>query len=143
VGFCHDLMNDYTKMFTSSEPPFHPYHQTIAAKYQDVGISENMRFCHLRIFEKAYVVFTAFQEIGRDMRCSLCGPDPQVVIADGVSISFSSHRVESLRPLQSPTIDNRKQAWIHLRKTVTGSTCFTGSVQLRKQPTYCSRFARV
>jgi hypothetical protein len=129
VGFCHDLMNDYTKMFTSSETPFHPYHQTIAARYEDVGISENMGFCHLGIFEKAYFAFTALQEIGSDMRCSLCGPDPQVVIADGVSISFSSHRVESLRP---PTIDHREQAWIRLRKTATRSTCFTGSVQLRK-----------
>jgi hypothetical protein len=48
-------------------------------------------FCVNEIFESAWLVFVHLQEIESNMQCSLCGPYPKVVIADGISVSFPNH----------------------------------------------------
>ena len=68
-------------------------------------------------------------QIESSMQCSRCGPNPKVVIADGISVSFPNHhRTESLR---LPTELNKEHAWVHLRKSATKSISFIGPTKSR------------
>jgi hypothetical protein len=88
-----------------------------------------MEFCSNEIFEFAWFAFFWIQEIQSPMQCSICGPDPKVVIADDISVSFPSHhRTENLRP---PTMPNREQVLMRLRKNATKSTCFIEPPKVR------------
>ena len=62
------------------------------------------------------------------MQCSQCGEDPAIVIADGISVSFSWHRVESLRP---PTVSDKLKALARLPWQGTKATCFIGPHKMR------------
>lgn len=58
------------------------------------------------------------------MRCSQCDDNPEVVIADSVSISLPSYqRMETLR---SPTVHDKAHAWVRLHEIATKLTGFTG-----------------
>jgi len=63
------------------------------------------------------------------MQCPICGPNPAVIIADGVAVSFPSHRVESLEP---PIISSKDKAWVRLKRTTMKLTSFPGPANLRK-----------
>jgi hypothetical protein len=128
VGFTHHLLNLYTSLLTHSETPFNAYYQTIKDHYfcheSPIGLCDN------ETFEYAWFAFIRLQKIESNMRCSQCGDDPKVVIADGVCISFPSHhRTETLRP---PTVYDKTHAWTRLQKTATRSTTFIGPVTLRR-----------
>jgi len=122
VGFSHQLLNQYTSHFTHSETPFNAFYRTIEDEYLNNGSPVN--FCDGDVFEYAWLAFARLQEIQSNMQCSLCGPHPKVVIADGISVSFPGHhRTDSLRP---PTTSDKNHAWVRLRKTATRSTSFIG-----------------
>ena len=127
MGFSHQLLNQYTSHLTHSETPFNAFYRTIEDEY--LSNESPVNFCDDDIFEYAWLAFARLQEIESNMQCSLCGPHPKVVIADGISVSFPSHhRTDSLRP---PTISDKTHAWVRLRKTATRSTSFIGPKQNR------------
>src|SRR5436309_468022 len=63
------------------------------------------------------------------MQCPICGPNPAVIIADGVVVSFPSHRVESLEP---PIISSKDKAWVQLKRMTMKLTSFPDLTNLRK-----------
>jgi hypothetical protein len=128
VGFTHQLLNNYTSHFTYSETPFNAYYRTIQEEY--LNSQSPIVFCDDETFEYAWFAFIRLQKIQSDMRCSQCGDNPKVVIADGISVSFPGHhRTETLRP---PTVHDKTYAWVRLRKTATRSTSFIGSNTTRR-----------
>ena len=127
VAFSHQLLNSYISQFTHSETPFNAFHLSIQDEY--LNAPSPVEFCDDEIFEYAWFAFIRLQEIESSMQCSRCGPNPKVVIADGISVSFPSHhRTESLRP---PTEPNKEHAWVRLRKSATKSTSFIGPAKSR------------
>ena len=127
VGFSHQLLNQYSSHLTNSETPFNAFYRTIIDEY--LSNESPVKFCDDDVFEYAWLAFARLQEIQSNMQCSLCGPHPKVVIADGISVSFPSHhRTDALRP---PTVCDKTHAWVRLRKSATKSTCFIGPVKIR------------
>jgi hypothetical protein len=126
-GFTHDLMNHYTKVFTSSETPFFPFHQSLLSLYEDT--ESPVPFCTVTVFQGAYFSFMRLQEIESNMRCPLCGTNPETVIADGVSISFAREDSKNLEP---PSMYDKTIAHVRCQKTLPRSACFAGPVTLGK-----------
>jgi len=128
-AFSHELMNSYTSHFTTSETPFYAFYQTIVNAY----LCENsvISFCSERIFLCAWFAFVRLQTISSDMQCSQCGPNPAVVIADGISVSFpKQHRLAALQP---PTVSDKSKAYVKLLRKPAKATCFVGPQKLRKR----------
>jgi CxC4 like cysteine cluster associated with KDZ transposases len=120
-------MNSYTSHFTLSETPIHAFFQTIKRAYV---VEQCGPFCSERTFLSAWFAFVRLQEIGSNMQCQQCGPEPSIIIADGISVSFPKHRVETLCP---PTVANKATDLIRIRSRTTKSTCFIGPFTLRTQ----------
>jgi len=126
IGFSHDLLDLYTHSFTTSETPFHAFHQTIRGLYE--RNQSPMPACSQRAFLCAWFAYVRLQQIGSNMQCSQCGPNPPTVIADGISISFAKHRIQSLCP---PTESDKLKAWVKLPRRSPKTTCFTGPRTIR------------
>ena len=127
-AFSHELMNNYTAQFTTSITPFFAFHQTILNTYLCEESPEP--FVSLHVFCSAWFAFIRLQKLETNMQCSRCGPNPQIVIADGVSISFPRHRVAGLRP---PTSTDRSTALVRIRKRKTLQTSYQGPYKARLQ----------
>jgi hypothetical protein len=127
-AFSHELMNNYTAQFTTSITPFFAFHQTILNTY--LCEESPKPFVSLHVFCSAWFAFIRLQKLETNMQCSRCGPNPQIVIADGVSISFPRHRVAGLRP---PTSTDRSTALVRIRKRKTLQTSYQGSYKARLQ----------
>jgi hypothetical protein len=127
-AFSHELMNNYTSQFTTSITPFFAFHQTVVNTYLCEESPEP--FVSLYIFCSAWFAFTRLQQLSTNMQCSRCGPNPQIVIADGVSISFPKHRVSGLHP---PTWRDSSTALVRLPKQQPRQTCYLGPYRVRLQ----------
>jgi hypothetical protein len=127
-AFSHELMNSYTAQFTSSITPFFAFHQTIVNNYLCEESPEP--FVSLGVFCSAWFGFIRLQQLQTNMQCSRCGPNPPIVIADGVSISFPKHKVSGLRP---PTWRDSSVALVRTRKQHTRQTCYLGPIRARHQ----------
>ena len=99
VLFTHDLLDDYTAAFTSSETPFVAWVNLLQKRY--VRYSSPLSFAHEAVFRAAWFAYSSLQCLESDMRCPSCGPSPDDVIWDGVSLSF--HRKHILSSLRPPT----------------------------------------
>ena len=129
IGFTHQVLNQYTSHLTRSETPFNAFYGTIQDEY--LCNESPVTFCVNEIFESAWLAFVRLQKIESNMQCSLCGPHPKVVIADGISVSFPNHhRTDTLHP---PTVSDKTHAWVKLKRTPTRSTSFIGPVQNRNK----------
>jgi hypothetical protein len=62
------------------------------------------------------------------MECSICGKNPAIIIADGVSISFPRHKVINLKP---PTVSDKTIACVKLPAKSIKQTCFVGNKKHR------------
>jgi hypothetical protein len=125
IAFSHELMNSYTSHFTTSETPIYSFHQTVMNAYLN---DDSSPFCSIQTFLSAWFAFARLQVLESDMECIQCGPSPQIVIADGISVAFAKRRLEGLRP---PTCSDMP-AHVKLPKTNLKATCFTGSAKVRK-----------
>ena len=102
VLFTHDLLDDYTASFTSSETPFSAWVSVMRKRYA----RSSLPFCHDAIFRNAWFSYSRLQQLDGDMKCPKCGPAPEDVIWDGVSLSF--HRKHLLPSLCPPTTVHEK-----------------------------------
>lgn len=126
IAFSHELMHSYTSQFTTSETPIYAFHQTTINTY--LNEHSPTALCSLRTFVIAYFAFARLLQIDSNMECVQCGPNPPIVVADGISVSFPKHRVESLKP---PTVTDRSKACVRLPRQSTKSTCFIGPHKIR------------
>jgi CxC4 like cysteine cluster associated with KDZ transposases len=131
MGFSHELFNSFTSQFTTSETPMYAYHQTVLNTYSSED--SPVPLCGLRTFVLAYFAFIRLQRIGSPMECLQCGPNPAIVIADGISVSLPKQRAGNLRP---PTRSDRSKGHIQLPKSLPKATCFLGAhkilIKIRK-----------
>ena len=121
-------MNNYTAQFTTSITPFFASHQTILNTYLYEESPEP--FVSLPISCSAWFAFIRLQKLETYMQCSHCGPNLQIVIADGVSVSFPRHRIASLR---SSISTDRSTTLVRIRERKTLQTSYQGSYRVRLQ----------
>lgn len=103
-GFTHELLNEYTSFFTSTIVPFSSFVTSRHRAYTD-SLSP-LPFCSTETFTRVWFAFAELQALDSGMQCVSCGKHPEVVIADGVSIAYSSSKfVQGLLPpsATSPT----------------------------------------
>jgi len=126
LAFSYELFDSLTSQFTTSETPLYAYHQTVRNTY--ISEESPILLCTLRTFVVAYFAYIRLQRIASRMQCLQCGPNPRIVIADGIAVSFPKHRIHSLRP---PTLSDRSKALVRIPPHATRATCFIGPNKIR------------
>lgn len=113
----HELLDEYTSAFTSSETPFIAWVRHISRRYDD----DNLVFMGPDLFRNVWFAYVSIQEFSNDMVCAVCGPTPDTVIWDGITAAFNKkHLKDSIRP---PTT-------IHPSSITRGSTRYRPKQQL-------------
>ncbi|KAF6765754.1 hypothetical protein DFP72DRAFT_798093 [Ephemerocybe angulata] len=103
----HELLNEYTSAYTSSETPFIAWTIQLSRRYDNY----NTRFMGPDLFRAVWFSFAYLQKFDEDMACTTCGPAPETVIWDGITLSFGKeHLTSSLRPptFKHPESQERK-----------------------------------
>ncbi|KAK7685317.1 hypothetical protein QCA50_011680 [Cerrena zonata] len=97
--FSHQLLNAYINMYTASETPFSAFCLNVRRWYQDSGT--NTSFCSDETFVRVWFAYVRLLDIDSKMTCPKCGPNPDVIIVDGVSLS--THVSKLTKHIQPPT----------------------------------------
>jgi len=96
-GFTHELLNEYTSLFTSATVPFSAFVNSRHRAYAE--LLSPLPFCSTETFTHVWFTFTKLQALDSGMQCISCGKHPEIVIADGVSIAYSSSKfIQGLLP---------------------------------------------
>ncbi|KAF6755499.1 hypothetical protein DFP72DRAFT_811750 [Ephemerocybe angulata] len=94
----HELLDDYTSAYTSSETPFIAFTVQVSRRYGNY----DTKFMGADLFRAVWFSFAFLQAFEDDMACKTCGPTPETVIWDGITLAFGKqHLTNSLRP---PTV---------------------------------------
>lgn len=97
ILLAHDLLDEYTSAYTSSETPFVAWVTVVARRYE--VYSSEKSFLSEEMFRAIWFSYARLQQLDGDMKCPECGPTPETVIWDGVTLAFSrKHVLSSLRP---------------------------------------------
>lgn len=110
IIFTHDLLDDYTSAYSTSETPFSAWVSAVCNRYQTYA--SRCPFVSVGLLRSAWFAFVQLQEFTNDMACDICGPNPETVIWDGVTVAFSKKKlVSSIQPPtttspHSPSRDN-------------------------------------
>lgn len=100
----HELLDDYTSMYTSSETPFVAWVTVISRRYQQR--QSERPFLGEDMFRTIWFAYIWLQHLDSKDPCPLCGPIPNDTIWDGITLAFSQkHLLPSLCP---PTLSNEK-----------------------------------
>ncbi|KAK7047694.1 hypothetical protein VNI00_006462 [Paramarasmius palmivorus] len=99
--FTHELLDEYTNHYTSSETPFVAFVLCLGRIYETRGC----RFVGEDLFRSAWFAFADLQLLENDMWCPECGPYPESVIWDGVTLAFGKKHLRS--SLAPPTQSGR------------------------------------
>ncbi|KAL0067409.1 hypothetical protein AAF712_005638 [Marasmius tenuissimus] len=95
VLFTHDVLDEYTSQFTSSKTPFVSFVETTNRRYERLG----SKFVKEDLFRSVWFSYVRIQDFSKDMSCKRCGPEPDCLIWDGVTLGFGrKHLTDSLRP---------------------------------------------
>lgn len=100
----HDLLDDYTSAFSTSETPFVAWVLMVSQRYETR--QSRIPFMSHKLFRQAWFSYMRLMQFGKDMLCSHCGPTPEVTIWDGVTVAFS--RKNLLPTLRPPTTIGEK-----------------------------------
>lgn len=104
--FSHELLNAYINMYTASETPFSAFCLTVWRWYRDSGTITS--FCSDETFVRVWFAYVQLLDIDSKMTCPRCGPNPDVIIVDGVSLSTHiSKLTQSIRP--PTTVDDMSE----------------------------------
>jgi hypothetical protein len=103
--YTHDLLNEYTSQFTASETTFNAFCKTISRAY--ASSCSAVGFVSDDDFRNVWFSFTRIQQLADSFECDVCGPDPESVLADGVTVAFDAkHVLSSLAPPTRVTADS-------------------------------------
>ncbi|KAF9471709.1 hypothetical protein BDN70DRAFT_779241, partial [Pholiota conissans] len=93
----HDLLDDYTSQYTTSETPFIAWTTVISRRYE--ARSLDFSFISDRLFRAIWFSYIQLVQLDNDMCCTVCGPNPEAVIFDGVTLAFNrKHLLTMLTP---------------------------------------------
>jgi hypothetical protein len=100
----HELLDEYTSMYTSSETPFVAWVTTLSRRYQQ---RQSPRpFLGEDLFRTIWFAYVRLQHLETKDECPVCGPIPNDTIWDGITLAFSQkHLLPSLCP---PTLSSNK-----------------------------------
>lgn len=91
----HELLDEYTSQYTTSETPFTSFCTTTARRYS----LRNSKFMDETLFRSVWMAYADLQILEGDMMCDECGIAPETVIVDGVTLSFGrKHLLQELKP---------------------------------------------
>lgn len=96
----HDLLDDYTSSFTTSETPFIAWVKIMSRRYKDY--KSHRKFLYHKTFRSAWFSYTKIQAFEGDMQCPECGPCPESVICDGTALRMNEKYV--LPTVKPPTV---------------------------------------
>ncbi|KAF8870485.1 hypothetical protein BD779DRAFT_1455395 [Infundibulicybe gibba] len=99
IMFTHDVLDDYTSNYTTSETPFAAWVTILARRYTTHG--SGSPFVTDQMFRSVWFAYVRLQYFEGDMTCKECGPCPETTIWDGVTLAFN--RKHLLPTLQPPT----------------------------------------
>jgi hypothetical protein len=91
--FSHDLLDEYTSAFTSSETPFSAWIKVIARRYRKWSRPALPSFVEESVFRKVWFQYVDLLDLCDDMICPRCGPTPDTVIWDGITLAYSKKRI--------------------------------------------------
>jgi hypothetical protein len=93
----HDLLDDYTCAYTSSETPFIAWTTVMSRRYSTTR--SPTPFLDEETFRNVWFAYVNLQAFEEDMSCRKCGPTPDDTIWDGVTLAFHEKRLlPTLRP---------------------------------------------
>ncbi|KAJ7805238.1 hypothetical protein B0H14DRAFT_2611502 [Mycena olivaceomarginata] len=98
--FAHDLLDEYTSAYTSSETPFSAWVSVVARRYE-LHCSDRP-FATAQMFRAVWFAYANLLYLEGDMICPRCGPSPKNTIWDGVTLAFN--RKHLLPTLEPPTV---------------------------------------
>ncbi|KAJ7838624.1 hypothetical protein B0H14DRAFT_2588463 [Mycena olivaceomarginata] len=100
--FTHDLLDEYTSAYTSSETPFSAWVTVLNRRYELHSGQSEHPFVTAEVFRAVWFSFVGLQYLDGSMMCPQCGPSPENTIWDGVTLAFNrKHLLPSLEP---PTV---------------------------------------
>ncbi|KAJ2920824.1 hypothetical protein H1R20_g16268, partial [Candolleomyces eurysporus] len=100
VVVAHELLDEYTISYVTSETPFTAFVTLVAHRYAVSGAT----FMKEDLFRAVWFSYASLQALDNDMRCSRCGPYPETVIWDGITLAFGrKHLSASLTPPTTTT----------------------------------------
>lgn len=102
----HDLLDDYTSAFSTSETPFIAWVHIMARRYNDYRSVH--KFMDPKLFRSAWYAYTKLQAFEADMQCPDCGPYPDQVICDGTALALDEKNV--LPTLKPPTVSSEESS---------------------------------
>jgi hypothetical protein len=91
--FTHDLLEEYTAAYTSSETPFTAWVKTVSIRYQKYH--SDSPFVDEKLFRAAWFSYAGLLTLGDDFQCPECGIAPDTVIWDGVTVGFNQKHLHS------------------------------------------------
>lgn len=103
ILFTHDLLDEYTSAFTSSETPFVAWVLVMERRYKTYESPKP--FVSEKVFRAAWFAYVNLQRFDGDMSCPKCGPTPEETIWDGITLGFT--RKHLLPSLRAPTTSDK------------------------------------
>ncbi|KAJ2921109.1 hypothetical protein H1R20_g15986, partial [Candolleomyces eurysporus] len=107
----HELLDEYTMAFVTSETPFNAFVTTVTHRYAVSGAE----FIGDDLFRSIWFAYATCLAMENDMQCTRCGRCPDTVIWDGITLAFGrKHLSATLVPptqvspqsLQRPNVKN-------------------------------------
>jgi hypothetical protein len=98
----HELLDEYSSAYTSSETPFVAWVTVVSRRYQ---LRHSPKpFLSEAMFRSIWFSYVRLQHLDSNLLCPECGPIPQDTIWDGITLAFSrKHLLPSLHP---PTLSD-------------------------------------
>ncbi|KAJ6465029.1 hypothetical protein C8R45DRAFT_939868 [Mycena sanguinolenta] len=121
--FAHDLLDEYTSAYTSSEIPFSAWVTVVSRRYKSHSEPTEYPFVTAEVFRAAWFSYVKLQHLEGSMMCPQCGSSPENTIWDGVTLAFNrKHLLPSLEPpttSQPDAIDRWTTRYVPSQQLVT------------------------
>ncbi|KAF7366670.1 hypothetical protein MSAN_00924900 [Mycena sanguinolenta] len=124
--FAHDLLDEYTSAYTSSETPFSAWVSVVARRYELHSGHLEYPFVTAEVFRAVWFSYVKLQYLEGSMMCPHCGPCPENTIWDGVTLAFNrKHLLPSLEPptkSQPDSIERKTTRYLPSQQLVPSKT---------------------
>ncbi|KAJ7870818.1 hypothetical protein B0H14DRAFT_2345562, partial [Mycena olivaceomarginata] len=100
--FTHNLLDEYTSAYTSSEMPFSAWVTVLNRRYELHSGQSEHPFVTAEVFRAVWFSFVGLQYLDSSTICPQCGASPENTIWDGVTLAFN--RKHLLPSLELPTV---------------------------------------
>ena len=133
--FTHELLNSYTSRCFCHPAPFHAFCRTVRFDYQN-HLSEHP-FVNNDTFRKAWFSWMRIMQLfgtgsNQSQRCPICGPEPDVCIADAKTLGFQQqHLTSSLTPPTEALLGAPSRA--DVRPLPESAACVLGDARKKGQ----------